>query len=56
MVIAVDDRDIDVGGAQGLGRIQPAKPAPRMMTFGRDLELWESIIRSASESTIHNGL
>ena len=25
MVIAVDDRDIDVGAAQGLGRIQPRK-------------------------------
>ena len=25
MVIAVDDRNIDVGGAQGLGCIQPSK-------------------------------
>jgi hypothetical protein len=26
-----------------------------MMTFGRDLELWESVIWSASESTIQMG-
>src|ERR1044072_7788665 len=30
---------------------RPAKPAPRMITFGRDLDLLESFIGSALEST-----